>query len=98
MRDPLVGRVPGALVIALAVHAYRLAPRTATGLRRAVARLGAALAALVGALHLAGPELLDVIDVAAPAGLRALTRAWLAAALVGAASGWAWWTSPAVRG
>jgi len=98
MRDPLVGRVPGALVIALAVHAHRLAPRTATGLRRAVARFAAASAALVGALHLAGPELVDLIDVAAPAGLHAPTRAWLAASLVAASSGWAWWTSPAVRG
>lgn len=98
MRDPLVGRVPGALVIALAARAHRLAPRTATGLRRAVARLAAAVAALVGALHLAGPALVDLVDLAAPAGLAAPTRVWLSAALVAAASGWAWWTSPAVRG
>ncbi len=97
-RDPILGRVPGVVVIALAFHTHRLAPRTATGMRRLLARLAAALAAVVGALHLAGPELLDLVDLAAPGGLRAPAREWLAAGLVAATSAWAWATSPAIRG
>jgi len=88
----------GLAVLAIGVRAHRLAPRTATGARRAVAHAAAALVALVGALHAAGPELVAIVDVAAPPALRTPTREGLAAALVALSSVWAWATSPAVRG
>ncbi|MFO0601665.1 MAG: hypothetical protein U0324_00765 [Polyangiales bacterium] len=88
----------GLAVVALGVRTLRLAPRTATGARRALARAAAALVALVGALHAAGPELVAYLDVVAPPALRAPSREGLAAGLVAFSSVWAWATSPAVRG
>lgn len=96
--DPLAGRIAGLCGLTLAVRALRLAPRTATGSRRAVARVAAALSALIGALHLAGPSVIARLDTLAPAALGSPAREQWSAVIVAVASAWVWGTSPAVRG
>jgi hypothetical protein len=91
----------GLLVVLVGVRVFCLAPQTATGARRLLARLASLLGALLGVLHVfhvtVGSAWGSFVDAMAP-GVPLSARAWLGAATVALVAVWTWHTSPAIRG
>jgi hypothetical protein len=98
LRTPAASLVVGVVFTALAWYPLRLAPRTATGARRAVARAAAILTLFVALLHGVGSELRDLLDAREHPLFATPWREFLAAVSVATATVYTWTTSPAVRG
>ncbi len=94
--DPGV-RVVGLALVGSGWFILRAAPGVSIGMRRFAARAAASGLLFAGAGHLGGPAMLGLLDPLLPLATPPGTRTLACAALLAAATGYAWRTSPLRR-